>query len=67
MQPTDDDLPGTSEPLDLDLVERELAEVERALERLDDGSYWTCEVTGRELPEELLASDPLARRAPIVP
>lgn len=32
---------------ELDQVEAALAEVERALSRLDDGSYGTCEVCGR--------------------
>jgi RNA polymerase-binding transcription factor DksA len=44
-----------------------LAGVERALERLEDGSYWTDEVSGEALPDELLAEDPTARRAPPPP
>jgi hypothetical protein len=36
--------------LDLDAIERELAGVEHALRRLDDGTYWTDEVTGRPDP-----------------
>ena len=50
--------------LDLDVVERDLAGVEAALARLDAGTYWTDEVTGARLPDELLAADPTARRAP---
>ncbi|MEQ1833915.1 MAG: hypothetical protein ABL977_12745 [Candidatus Eisenbacteria bacterium] len=50
--------------LDLDAVERDLADVEVALARLDAGSYWTDEVTGAALPDELLAQQPTARRAP---
>jgi RNA polymerase-binding transcription factor DksA len=47
---------------DLDRVERDLAGVEAALARLDDGTYWTDEVTGQPLGDELLAADPVARR-----
>ena len=49
--------------LDLDAIERDLAGVEVALTRLDAGSYWTDEVTGAELPANLLAQHPTARRA----
>jgi RNA polymerase-binding transcription factor DksA len=49
-------------PLDLDAIERDLADVEVALTRLDAGTYWTDEVTGDPLPQELLAADPTARR-----
>lgn len=50
-------------PLDLDAVERDLADVEVALARLDAGTYWTDEVTGEPLPVELLEQHPTARRA----
>jgi RNA polymerase-binding transcription factor DksA len=50
-------------PESLDRLADDLAGVERALERLEDGSYWTDEVTGEALPDELLATDPTARRA----
>jgi hypothetical protein len=59
-QPISDGAPA--EP-SLDEVAVDLAGVERALERLEDGTYWTDEVTGDPLPEELLAADPIARRA----
>lgn len=49
-------------PLDLDAIERDLADVEIALARLDAGTYWTDEVTGAALPHELLATKPTARR-----
>jgi RNA polymerase-binding transcription factor DksA len=49
-------------PLDLDTVEQDLADVEVALARLDAGTYWTDEVTGAELPDDLLAANPTARR-----
>jgi RNA polymerase-binding transcription factor DksA len=51
------------EPVDLDAVERDLAAVERALERLSDGTYWTDEVTGEPIPADVLAADPTTRRA----
>jgi RNA polymerase-binding transcription factor DksA len=49
---------------DLDRIAEDLVGVEVALERLDDGTYWTCEVTGQDLPDEVLAADPVARRLP---
>jgi RNA polymerase-binding transcription factor DksA len=56
----------TSGPLDLDQIERDLADVEVALARLDAGTYWTDEVTGEPLPDELLAARSTARRiAPV--
>ena len=48
--------------LDLDGIEADLADVELALARLDSGDYWRDEVTGAELPDELLAARPTARR-----
>lgn len=55
-------VPVPARPLDLDGIERDLADVELALTRLDDGAYWTDEVTGDLLPDELLAEHPTARR-----
>ena len=49
-------------PLDLDAIERDLADVEVALARLDAGTYWTDEVTGALIPRDLLAANPTARR-----
>jgi RNA polymerase-binding transcription factor DksA len=46
----------------MDAIERDLADVEAALARLDAGTYWTDEVTGQPLSDELLARRPLARR-----
>ncbi len=48
--------------LDLDGIERDLADVELALARLDSGEYWTDEVTGAPIPDEHLAEHPTARR-----
>lgn len=49
--------------LDLAEIERDLAAVEAALPRLDDGSYWVDEITGDEIPDAVLADNPVARRA----
>jgi RNA polymerase-binding transcription factor DksA len=49
--------------VDLDTIERDLSAVEVALGRLDDGTYWTDEVTGQPIPDEVLIHDPTARRA----
>lgn len=61
------DVPGTTRTpareVDLDAIERDLAGVERALERLSDGTYWTDEVTGEPIAAHVLADDPTARRA----
>lgn len=62
--PSAADQPGEPDaPVDLDSVEADLAGVEAALERLDDGSYWTDEITGEPIPDDVIAADPLARRA----
>ena len=47
---------------DLARIAADLDGVDAALRRLDDGTYWTDEQTGEELPDELLAADPIARR-----
>ena len=54
--------PATADEVDLDTVERELAAVEVALDRLADGTYWTDEVTGEPITDVVLTHDPLARR-----
>ena len=46
---------------DLAAAEAELDAVEHALERLDDGSYGSCEVCGTPLDDAQLAGDPTAR------
>jgi len=38
-----------------------LADVDRALARLDDGSYWTCEHCGAPIAAERLAARPATR------
>jgi len=49
-------------PLDLDAIERDLADVDAALARLDNDTYWVDEVTGQPLSPDLLAAQPTARR-----
>jgi hypothetical protein len=49
--------------LDLDAIHGDLADVEVALQRLDDGTYWIDEVSGAPLSDDLLIRNPLARRA----
>jgi len=48
---------------DLDAIATDLEDVETALQRLDDGSYWVDEVSGEPLAESTLADRPTARRA----
>jgi len=48
--------------VDLGSIERDLAAVEMALSRLDDGTYFTDELTGEPIPDDLLAASPLVRR-----
>jgi hypothetical protein len=50
-------------PVDLDAIEADLRNVEVALDRLADGTYWTDEVTGQPIPDDVLVRDPTARRA----
>ena len=65
--PTESSNGGTDEfassPPDLAAIERDLTAVESALAALDDGSYWVDEVTGDPIPDEVLAANPVARRA----
>ena len=46
----------------LDEVTAELGAVESALSRLEDGSYWTCEMCAAPIEAEALESDPLTTR-----
>ena len=54
-------VPVSAPALDLDSIERDLADVERALERLDSGEYWTDEVTGAPLDDATLEAAPVTR------
>lgn len=46
----------------LDRVEAELEDVDRALARLEEGSYGACEACGAAIGEDRLAAEPLTRR-----
>lgn len=61
----DPEHPSTPSPVErvpdlsiLAQVEGELVDVERALARLDDGTYGTCEVCGEPIDGERLSSQP---------
>ena len=45
----------------LEQVEAELADVDRALRRLDDGTYGICEACGSAISDDRLAALPAAR------
>jgi RNA polymerase-binding transcription factor DksA len=45
----------------LEQVEAELADVERALRRLDDGTYGTCEACGARITDDRLDAMPATR------
>lgn len=49
--------------LDLDRIDADLDSVEAALVRLENGTYFTDEITGKPLDEHLLTNNPIARRA----
>lgn len=42
-------------------IQADLAGVDRALERIDDGSYGTCEACGQPIPDEVLDEAPVTR------
>lgn len=46
-------------------VRRQLDDVEAALERLDQGTYGTCEECGSRLADEQLEREPAARHCPV--
>jgi RNA polymerase-binding transcription factor DksA len=46
----------------LDDVETELADVQLALQRLDDATYGTCEICGGPITDARLAERPATRR-----
>ena len=45
----------------LDSVEGELADIEHALQRLDDGTYGTCEACGKPIGDDRLEAMPATR------
>jgi RNA polymerase-binding transcription factor DksA len=59
--------PGTELEVDeslLDAIENDLADVERALALLDEGTYGQCEVCSRSLDDAVLARAPATRFCP---
>ena len=48
----------------LDSIEADLVDVERALARLDEGTYGTCEECGRSFEDEELEGQPALRLCP---
>jgi RNA polymerase-binding transcription factor DksA len=46
----------------IEAIERDLNDVDTAMDRLEKGSYFSDEVTGAPLQPEFLAANPLARR-----
>ncbi len=61
----DPEHPSTPQPVErapdltiLTNVERELADVEGALARLDEGTYGTCQACGATIDDERLAAEP---------
>jgi RNA polymerase-binding transcription factor DksA len=54
---------ASDSPLDLDDIDVKLDAVEVALVRLENGTYFTDEITGKPLDEQLLTNNPIARRA----
>jgi RNA polymerase-binding transcription factor DksA len=52
-----------SDALDLDAIEANLNDVEVALERLEAGTYFTDEISGSALSEDVLSANPTARHA----
>jgi hypothetical protein len=72
-QPASEGAPGELTPPSVDPVvaeaqrllgeiEAELAAIERALDRLESGSYGACEVCGRAITADELAADPVTAR-----
>ncbi len=55
--PTELDIDGSL----LDAIEGELADVERALALIDEGSYGQCEACGGAVDDAVLARTPTAR------
>ncbi|MBM3639136.1 MAG: hypothetical protein FJW98_06845 [Actinobacteria bacterium] len=49
--------------INLIAIEQDLADVEIALSRLEAGTYWTCEVTGNDIPDSVLEQRPTSRVA----
>ncbi len=46
----------------VDLIERDLNDVDVAMDRLEKGTYFSDEITGAPLQTDFLTTNPLARR-----
>jgi RNA polymerase-binding transcription factor DksA len=46
----------------VDLIERDLNDVDVAMDRLEKGTYFSDEITGAPLQTDFLTANPLARR-----
>ena len=46
----------------IEAIERDLNDVDVAMDRLEKGTYFSDEVTGASLQPALIAANPLARR-----
>ena len=46
----------------VDAIERDLNDVDIAMDRLEKGTYFSDEITGAPLQTDFLTSNPLARR-----
>jgi len=46
----------------VDLIERDLNDVDIAMDRLEKGTYFSDEITGAPLQTDFLTTNPLARR-----
>jgi len=62
--PADVDLDLAIDVSVLDAIEQELADVQRALALLDEGTYGHCEACGRALDEGILTRAPATRFCP---
>jgi len=54
---------ASNSALDLDEIHTNLDAVEIALVRLENGTYFSDEITGKPLDEQLLSDNPIARRS----
>lgn len=48
----------------IEAIERDLNDVDVAMERLEKGTYFSDEITGAVLQPEFIVANPLARRNP---
>ncbi len=48
----------------IEAIERDLNDVDLAMDRLEKGTYFSDEVTGAPLLADLIAANPLTRRNP---